>query len=153
MAALEDACMITREQLLMAKIYEGLNALVELSHTRATAAGWWTENGKNLMDGDIFKYVAGTKIALVHSEVSEGLEGLRKNKQDDHLPHLPSFIVEMGDALIRIGDLIGAARTVAGPENVALFDFGRAVLEKMEYNSTRPDHKPENRAADGGKAF
>ncbi len=28
-----------------------------------------------------------------------------------------------------------------------------AYAEKLEYNRTRADHKPENRAKDGGKAF
>lgn len=28
-----------------------------------------------------------------------------------------------------------------------------AIVEKMEFNAKRADHKPENRAADGGKAY
>ena len=32
-------------------------------------------------------------------------------------------------------------------------DLGGAIAEKMEYNRNRPDHKPENRKADGGKKY
>ena len=51
------------------------------------------------------------------------------------------FEVELADALIRIYHLGGAMG----------FDLGAAVQEKMAYNATRADHKPENRAKEGGK--
>ncbi len=33
------------------------------------------------------------------------------------------------------------------------FDLGGAIAEKMQYNATRADHKPEARAAAGGKTY
>ncbi|MDL2342525.1 MAG: hypothetical protein QFB87_05630 [Patescibacteria group bacterium] len=83
------------------------------------------------------------KLCLIHSEISEAMEGDRKNKMDDHLPHRPAREVELADALIRICDLGGAYN----------LDLGGAVIEKMEYNAKRADHKPESRAAEGGKAY
>jgi NTP pyrophosphatase (non-canonical NTP hydrolase) len=82
-------------------------------------------------------------IALIHSELSEALEGVRKNKQDDHLPHRKSEEVELADALIRIFDYCGGFG----------LDLQGAFEEKTAYNAKRADHKLENRAAEGGKQF
>jgi NTP pyrophosphatase (non-canonical NTP hydrolase) len=51
--------------------------------------------------------------------------------------------VELADAVIRILDLCGALE----------LDLAGAMREKMQYNSTREDHKIENRMKDGGKAY
>ena len=82
-------------------------------------------------------------MALIHSEISEALEGGRKGKMDDHLPHRYAVEVELADALIRIFDTAGAMK----------LDLAGAVIEKLAYNQQRADHKPENRFAEGGKAF
>jgi hypothetical protein len=47
-------------------------------------------------------------LALVHSELSEALEGERKSKMDDHLPERKMAEVEMADAMIRLLDCAGA---------------------------------------------
>jgi hypothetical protein len=83
----------------------------------------------------------GTKLCLIHSEVSEALEGARKGLMDSHLKHRKAEEVELADAIIRIFDLAGARK----------LDLYGAVVEKMEYNLHRPDHKREARAAEGGK--
>jgi hypothetical protein len=85
----------------------------------------------------------GTRIALCHSELSEALEGARKNLMDDHLPSRKMLEVELADCIIRIFDL-------AGSEGL---DVAGAIAEKHDYNANRADHKRENRAAAGGKAF
>jgi hypothetical protein len=85
----------------------------------------------------------GTLIALCHSELSEALEGARKDLPDDHLSHRKMVEVELGDCIIRILDL-------AGREG---YDIAGAIAEKHAYNAHRADHKRENRAADGGKKF
>lgn len=74
------------------------------------------------------KLLFSNRISLMHSELSEGLEGDRKDLMDDHLPHLPSREVELADALIRILDAAGAYK----------IDIARAVEEKLNYNRTRP---------------
>ena len=82
-------------------------------------------------------------IALIHSEVSEAMEGLRKNLMDDHLTHRKMAEVELADAIIRICDFAGSKE----------YDLEGAIFEKLEYNKSRADHKRENRAKEGGKAF
>ena len=111
--------------------------VVDECHEAAVTSGWWSDVNPN------DPYVFGTKLALVHSEVSEALEGGRKNKMDDHLPHRKAEEVELADACIRIFDLAGARK----------LDLYGAIIEKMAYNAVRADHKPENRAAEGGKKF
>ena len=129
----------------------GLNYLSSYIHERNVEAGWWTD----LKTGeDLRGYKEGgpntpanakrdvlNLLCLVHSEISEACEGVRKNLQDDKLPHRSMFEVELADALIRIFD-------VAGAHNL---DLGGAVLEKLAFNAHRPDHKIENRLKDNGK--
>lgn len=112
-----------------------LNDLCDEVHKDNVKAGWW-EDGYTKLN-------FATKIALIHSEVSEALEGLRKDLMDDKLPHRPAVEVELADTVIRILDLAGALS----------LDLEGAIVEKMEYNSKRNDHKPEVRAAANGKKF
>lgn len=118
---------------------EGLTAAMCLCHGLAVRSGWWSdlETGepKDRNDGEI--------IALMHSELSEALEGIRKDKQDDHLPHRKSVEVELADTLIRIFDYAGARN----------LDLAGAMIEKLAYNQTRQDHKLSERAKADGKKF
>lgn len=69
----------------------------------------------------------GELIALIHSELSEGLEAHRKDLMDDKLTHRKGLEVELADALIRILDM-GAGLGM---------DIGGALMEKLDYNSKR----------------
>lgn len=113
----------------------GVVAFNAFCHGLALQAGWW--NGVNKNDPNVI----GWKLALVHSEINEALEGMRNGKMDDHLPHRLSIEVALADAVIRIMDLCGALD----------LDLTGAIIEKLAYNTQRPDHKPAARAADGGK--
>lgn len=113
------------------------STLSHYCHGAAKAAGWWT--GADLSD----KHLVAAKLCLIHSEISEAMEGHRKGRRDDHIPHRPMIEVELADAIIRIADLAGALG----------LDLGGAIAEKMAYNATRADHRPENRAKAGGKSY
>lgn len=119
---------------------KAINELVTYFHGKSKAAGWWREDGRDLT---VDKYVHGTKLMLVVTELAEAMEGLRKGLMDDKLPHRKMAEVELADALIRIFDLAG----------VLGYDLGGAVIEKDAYNSVRPDHQPGNRMLAGGKAY
>lgn len=111
--------------------------LQEVCHGLAREAGWW--DNRDLTDPQTIPAC----LCLVHSEISEAMEGARKNRMDDHLPHRKALEVELADAMIRILDLAGAYQ----------LDLGGALVEKLVYNTQRADHKRDARAADDGKKF
>lgn len=123
-------------------IHAGGAALQQVCHQLSKQSGWWNEKDGTPID-PFNKYVFGTKVALIHSEISESMEGGRKEVPDDHLPHRRKDEVELADAVIRIFDLAGARG----------MDLASAIIEKLAYNQQRADHKPEARALAGGKTF
>lgn len=100
---------------------------------------WWTD----LHTGEPINRNKGELLALIHSEVSEALEGERKNLMDDKLPHRRMAEVEMADVLIRVLDYCAGFG----------YDIEGAYREKMEFNRTRADHQHANRLLPGGKKF
>lgn len=131
--------------------------LQQACHNASYSAGWWHHEPTGLdlravvrdpsVGGSLMRLLAGLlvtqKLCLSHSELSEAMEGHRKGLKDDKLPHRSMLEVELADAVIRICDLAGALD----------LDLGGAIAEKMAYNAQRADHKPEARAAAGGKAY
>ena len=118
---------------------EKINQLRDMCYQASFNAGWHTD----LSTGKLKDRNKAEMICLIHSELSEVMEGERKGLMDDHLPERPMAEVEMADAVIRIMDYCGRWN----------YDIGGAILEKMKYNKNRTDHKPENRVKEGGKAF
>lgn len=116
--------------------------LIERILKQNTAAGWHHDpvTGEYLSPDDGW---GAKQVNLIHSEISEAVEGRRKGLMDDHLPHRKMEEVEMADAIIRILHLAGRFE----------YDLAGAIEEKLQYNAKRADHKPENRAAEGGKKF
>lgn len=118
-----------------------LNNIAKHCHSAAVMAGWWNDlkTGEDLHG----KRNIGELIMLMVTELSEAFEATRKNLNDDHLPHRKGVEVEMADAIIRIMDFAGSMK----------LDIGGALVEKMRFNAIRPDHKPQNRKQQNGKAF
>lgn len=125
----------------LALVHRSAKALQNACHGAASSAGWWV--GKDGVDIRENPLTFSNKLCLIHSEVSEAMEGDRKGKMDDHLPNRPAREVELADAVIRIFDLAGGYG----------LDLAGAIADKMEYNANRADHKPEARAAAGGKSY
>lgn len=100
---------------------------------------WWVD----IETGERLNRNKGELLCLVHSEISECLEGVRKGLADDHLPHRSMEEVELADALIRIFDYAAGYG----------LDLQGAYLDKMAYNANRDDHKHESRKLAGGKKF
>lgn len=118
---------------------EQINKLRDICYKASLDGGWHTD----LTTGELKERNKAEMICLIHSELSEAMEGERKDLKDDHLPHRPMAEVEMADAVIRIMDYCGRWG----------YDIGGAIVEKMEYNKNRADHKIENRINNGGKKF
>ena len=139
----------------MSMVSEAGARLQQACHSASYKAGWWHVLGFDVREfvrashaeSKLDRYFAGAlvaqKICLSHSELSEAMEGHRKGLKDDKLPHRSMLEVELADAVIRIADLAGALD----------LDLGGAIAEKMAFNAQRADHKPEARAAAGGKAY
>jgi len=98
----------------------GLDVLAALLHETAVEKGFWG-SPKNF---DVF----GNKLALVHSEVTEILEAIRKNKGSEQI------VEEMVDVLIRTLDLYASMRNAGFVEH----SLDEILFKKIEINKSRP---------------
>lgn len=114
-----------------------LNELSKVVH--AANIKWW----QDMETGEPLKRNKGELLCLIHSEISEAMEGERKDLMDDKLPHRKMAEVELVDALIRILDYAAGFG----------YDMQGAFDEKMAYNAIRVDHTHEARKIAGGKQF
>ena len=116
----------------------GLNECAKDCHEAAMKGGWWHDSQGKKKERNI-----GELLCLIHSEISEAMEGARKGLMDTHLKHKSMMEVELADAIIRIFDLAESKG----------FNLGETIYEKLEYNKSRADHKIKNRLKEGGKKF
>lgn len=116
---------------------QNLDRIAVLCHARN--GKWWS----NPATGEPIERNAGEMIALMHSELSECLEGVRKNLQDNHCPDFTSEEVELADLFIRAFDYAAGRK----------LRLGEAFIAKMAYNAVRADHTFEARLKADGKKF
>jgi len=101
------------------QIITGLLVAAERAHRISKDKGFWHE-GVNRNKAEL--------IALMHSELSEMLEGVRKPGPDSHCPEFTSEEIELADLLIRALDYAGGFG----------LRLSEALIVKMAFNATRP---------------
>lgn len=117
----------------------GFHILAALAHENSRSKGFWSLHDdlkSHPRWPEIEVLWKLSRIALFHSEASEALEGIRKNLNDDHLPHRSMEVAELADVIIRILDYAGAYN----------LPIAEVVLEKMAYNTSRPYMHGDKRA-------
>jgi NTP pyrophosphatase (non-canonical NTP hydrolase) len=98
----------------------GLDALAAMLHEIAREKGFW--------DGEYSHDKIGNKLALVHSEVTEVLEAIRKSKGSEQV------VEEMADVIIRLLDVYAAMRN----EEQILHSLDEVLESKINKNKERP---------------
>ncbi len=98
----------------------GLDALSAVLHESAKEKGFW--------DGEYTNDKVGNKLALVHSEVTEVLEAIRKSHGSEKI------VEEMADVIIRLLDVYAAMRN----EEQILHSLDEVLEAKINKNKDRP---------------
>lgn len=99
-----------------------LDSIARQIHDNAVDKGFWVD------DPDINFMLA--KLALIHSEISETLEALRKQKGQDAVEE------ELADILIRLLDFVEGAKRSNWISNKTFFTD--VVWSKIAVNKERP---------------
>lgn len=76
--------------------------LYDQCYKNSLEAGWWDNTDPSNRE------TVAVKLALAHSELSEGWLAFKDGLMDDKLPHHPGIFVELADYVIRVFDLMGA---------------------------------------------
>lgn len=97
----------------------GLDALSAILHETAKEKGFW--------DGEYTHDKVGNKLALVHSEVTEVLEAIRKSQGSEKI------VEEMADTIIRLLDIYAAMRNA----NQISHSLDEVLENKMNKNRQR----------------
>ena len=98
----------------------GLDALAAVLHETAREKGFW--------DGEYTHDKIGNKLALVHSEVTEVLEAIRKSQGSEKI------VEEIADTIIRLLDVYAAMRN----EQIVIHSLDEILENKINKNKERP---------------
>lgn len=98
----------------------GLDALSAVLHETAVEKGFW--------DGEYTHDKIGNKLALVHSEVTEVLEAIRKSQGSEKV------VEEIADTIIRLLDVYAAMRN----KEAVIHSLDEILQKKMDKNKQRP---------------
>lgn len=110
---------------------EDVNELLKGTYLRSKSKGFWEQeeiivklyNHEMLTKDEIMQVINAFKcqrIALIHSEVSELLEGIRNGVENED--------EELADIVIRCNDYAGGYG----------INLEKAIIEKIEFNNQRP---------------
>jgi len=88
---------------------------------------WW----QDLETGQPIERNVGELLMLCVSELSEALEGDRKNLMDDKLPHRKMIEVELTDAMIRTLDIIGGLHLTVPSVSAIRTGWRKNVAENL----------------------
>lgn len=92
------------------------------AHAISKANGFWDE--------EVDVHFLLSKLALLHSEVSEILEAVRKEQGSEKI------VEEMADTYIRLIDLFEGAKRAGWLDSDAC--LGKSIEKKMAHNASRP---------------
>lgn len=98
----------------------GLDALSAILHELANEKGFW--------DGEKTDDKFGMKLALVHSEITEVLEAIRKSQGSEKI------VEEIADTIIRLLDVYAAMRN----EQIVIHSLDEILENKINKNKERP---------------
>ena len=106
-------------------------------HQRNVTAGWWSDlkSGKSIL----LTRNRTEMLMLTVSELSEANEAEKRGAKDDKLTQHDGLIVELGDAVIRQLDLIGAEESIHGEIDTAPEFLSSLIDEYFENVHTLMD--------------
>lgn len=124
---------------------EMADALVRIGDLSGGLSISWERFSEGLRDAELTRF-----IPLGFDPAKPVHQALAITAVNLHLTMAIEY-ARKGDDMKRDAEVCKAVWTICALHDAASLDIIGAALEKVAYNSTREDHKPENRAAEGGK--